>query len=101
MDTGKYTPTSIIDGKSPLIVSGVPLENDGNSSWGPITLTTALTNSVNTVFAQVGEAVGRPTMTKYMKRFGFYSKPPLDYPPSEMVASGRAAGRQAVTRPAG
>jgi peptidoglycan glycosyltransferase len=26
-------------------------------------------------------------MTKYMKRFGFYAKPPLDYPPEEMVAS--------------
>ena len=87
IDSGKYTPTSIIDGKSPLIVSGVPLENDGNTNWGPITLTTALTNSVNTVFAQVGEAVGKQTMANYMKRFGFYSTPPLDYPPSEMVAS--------------
>jgi peptidoglycan glycosyltransferase len=26
-------------------------------------------------------------MTKYMKRFGFYSKPPLDYPPDEMAES--------------
>jgi peptidoglycan glycosyltransferase len=26
-------------------------------------------------------------MTKYMKRFGFYAKPPLDYPPSEINAS--------------
>ena len=26
-------------------------------------------------------------MTKYMKRFGFYAKPPLDYPPDEMTAS--------------
>jgi peptidoglycan glycosyltransferase len=26
-------------------------------------------------------------MTNYMKRFGFYSKPPLDYPPDELVAS--------------
>jgi peptidoglycan glycosyltransferase len=39
------------------------------------------------VWAQVAENVGRATMTKYMKRFGFYSKPPLDYPPNEMVAS--------------
>jgi peptidoglycan glycosyltransferase len=88
MDTGKYTPNSTIDGKSPLTVSGVPLENDGNTNWGPITLTTALTNSVNTVFAQVGQAVGKHTMAKYMRRFGFYSKPPLDYPSDEMVASG-------------
>jgi peptidoglycan glycosyltransferase len=26
-------------------------------------------------------------MTKYMQRFGFYSKPPLDYPPNELNVS--------------
>ncbi len=101
MDTGKYTPTSIIDGKSPLTVSGVPLENDGNTNWGPITLTKALTNSVNTVFAQVGEAVGKQTMANYMKRFGFYSTPPLDYPPTEMVASGERQGTKLLSPTSG
>jgi peptidoglycan glycosyltransferase len=88
LNTGKFTPNSVINGDSPKIISGVPLENDGGKSWGPISLTTALTNSVNTVFAQVGEAVGKPTMAAYMKRFGFYSIPPLDLPPDEMAASG-------------
>jgi peptidoglycan glycosyltransferase len=91
LDSGKYTPNSIINGNSPVTVSGVPLENDGNQSWGPISLTTALTNSVNTVFAKVGEALGRQTMTEYMKRFGFYAKPPLDFPPLEMGTSGAKA----------
>jgi peptidoglycan glycosyltransferase len=94
LDSGKYTPTSVINGNSPLTVSGVPLQNDGNTSWGPISLTTALTNSVNTVFAQVGQAVGRQTMTAYMKRFGFYSLPPLDYPPDEMTSSGERNSHQ-------
>jgi peptidoglycan glycosyltransferase len=87
IDSGKFTPNSVIDGKSPLLVSGVPLANDGNTSWGPQTLTVALTNSINTIFAQVAQQVGRPTMTDYMKRFGFYSKPPIDLPPSELTAS--------------
>jgi peptidoglycan glycosyltransferase len=87
IDTGKFTPNSVLDGKSPLIVSGVPLANDGNTSWGPQTLTVALTNSINTIFAQVAQQVGRPTMTEYMKRFGFYSKPPIDLPPAELTAS--------------
>jgi peptidoglycan glycosyltransferase len=87
IDSGKYTPNSVVNGDSPKPISGVPLQNDGNQSFGPIDLTKALTYSVNTVWAQVAESVGRPTMTKYMKRFGFYSKPPLDYPPDEMVAS--------------
>jgi peptidoglycan glycosyltransferase len=87
IDSGKFTPNSVIDGKSPLIVSGVPLANDGNTSWGPQTLTVALTNSINTIFAQVAQQVGRVTMTEYMKRFGFYSKPPIDLPPAELTAS--------------
>jgi penicillin-binding protein A len=87
IDSGKYTPSSTVNGKSPINVSGVPLANDNNQPFGVIDLTTALTYSVNTVWAQVAEAVGRATMTKYMKRFGFYAKPPLDYPPNELNAS--------------
>jgi penicillin-binding protein A len=87
IDSGQFTPNSIINGDSPKTISGVPLANDLNQSFGPITLTKALTDSVNTVFAQVAEKVGRGTMTKYMKRFGFYAKPPLDYPPEEMTES--------------
>jgi len=87
IDSGEYTPNSIVNGKSPITVSGVPLSNDNNQAFGEIDLTTALTYSVNTVWAQVAEHVGRATMTKYMERFGFYAKPPLDYPPGEINAS--------------
>ncbi len=51
-----------------------PSANDNNQSFGDIDLTTALTYSVNTVWAQVAEAIGRVTMTNYMQRFGFYTK---------------------------
>jgi len=88
LDTGRYTPDSVLDGSSPQIVSGVPLNNDGGQSFGPISLTEALTFSVNTVWAKVGESLGRATMGRYMKRFGFYSKPELDYPDDQMLASG-------------
>ncbi len=87
IDSGKFTPNSVVNGNSPKLISGVPLSNDGNRSWGDIDLTTALTYSVNTVWAQVAQDVDRATMTKYMQRFGFYSKPPLDYPPGELNAS--------------
>jgi penicillin-binding protein A len=87
IDSGKYTPSSTVNGKSPITVSGVPLSNDNNQGFGTIDLTTALTYSVNTVWAQVAESLGRATMTTYMQRFGFYAKPPLDYPPDELNAS--------------
>jgi peptidoglycan glycosyltransferase len=87
IDSGAYTPSSTVNGNSPVTISGVPLSNDNNQSWGNVDLTTALTYSINTVWAQVAEHVGRPTMTNYMQRFGFYSKPPLDYPPDELNIS--------------
>ena len=59
LDTGAVTPDTVIDGSSPRTISGQPLFNSGGENFGPISLTTALTNSVNTVFAQVGEKIGR------------------------------------------
>jgi penicillin-binding protein A len=88
LDSGKVTPTTVIDGSSPRTISGVPLENAGGESFGPISFTDALTNSVNTVFAQVGERVGPETLVDYLKRFGFYADPQLDYPGFQMVPSG-------------
>jgi penicillin-binding protein A len=88
LDTGKVTPETIIDGSSPKDISGVPLSNSGGQSFGPISLTDALTNSVNTVFAQVGEKVGRGTLVEYMRRYGFYEDPQLDYPDNQMIPSG-------------
>ena len=88
LDTGKVTPETVIDGSSPKTISGTPLENSGGESFGPISLTDALTNSVNTVFAQVGERVGAETLVEYMKRFGFYEDPQLDYPDNQMIPSG-------------
>ena len=54
----------------------MPLSNAGGEQFGDIDMTTALTHSVNTYFAQVGEKLGTDTMVKYMKRFGFNSDPP-------------------------
>ena len=88
LDSGKFNPDSVLDGASPKTIGGAPLSNFGGQSFGTVTLTAALTNSVNTVWAQVGEQLGRETMLDYMKKFGFYEDLPLDYPPSEMFASG-------------
>ncbi len=49
IDTGAYTPESTVNGADGILVSGVPLQNDNDESFGPITLTYALAHSVNTV----------------------------------------------------
>lgn len=88
MDSGKYTPDSTFDGKSPIDVSGTPLSNDSNEQFGDIDLTTALTHSVNTVWAQVALKLGGDTMSTYMDRLGFGKTPPMDYPSGQMYKSG-------------
>jgi penicillin-binding protein A len=88
LDSGKYKPESVVDGSSPKTISGAPLANSGGQDFGPISLTDALTNSVNTVWAEVGESIGRQTLVDYMDRFGFNEDPKLDYPLDQMLASG-------------
>jgi penicillin-binding protein A len=92
IDTGRFTPSSTLSGRNGIVVSGVPLSNDQNESFGQLTLTQALAKSVNTVWAQVAEQVGKPTLARYMRRFGFNAKPQLDYPSKEMSASGEYSG---------
>nr|MBA2643840.1 penicillin-binding protein 2 [Solirubrobacterales bacterium] len=91
-DSGDYTAGSIVDGRNAKPISGVPLQNFGSRDWGRIDLRTALTNSVNTVWAEVGVELGRETMADYMERFGFYEDPPLDYPDAQMLPSGVRKG---------
>ncbi|HSZ06801.1 MAG TPA: penicillin-binding protein 2 [Solirubrobacteraceae bacterium] len=88
IDTGAFTPESTLSGRNGILVSGVPLDNDEDESFGQITLTQALAKSVNTVYAQVAERLGKRTLARYMSRFGFDRKPELDYPARELSASG-------------
>ena len=95
-------PPRLVSGRNGVLVSGVPLHNDNNESFGEITLTEALAKSVDTAWAQVAEHVGKPTLGRYMDRFGFNRKPKLDYPTDQMSSSGEYEGAQllAPDRPA-
>jgi len=88
LDSGAIDLESTIDAPASLDVQGQPLANSDGAGYGPITLETALTNSVNTWFAQLGEEVGSDTLFEYMDRFGFGSKPAIDLPEDQVEASG-------------
>ena len=97
IDSGLLTPESIVDGRNDVPISGLLLKNDNNESLGPITLTEGLVKSVNTVYAQVAERLGKQTMARYMRRFGFDRKPQLDYPAEEMSSSGEYLGERLLS----
>jgi penicillin-binding protein A len=100
IDSGRYTKDSRVDGQSPKTISGAPLNNFGNKDWGVIPLTTALTNSVNTVWGEVAEKLGKETMERYMKRFGFFEQVEVDLPADQRASSGiRVPGRKRFVEP--
>jgi peptidoglycan glycosyltransferase len=88
LDSGEFTPDSTLSGRTGIEIDGVPLQNAGGETFGDIDMDFALTHSVNTYFAQVGEQLGTDTMFEYMDRFGFNQDPELDYPDTQMIASG-------------
>ncbi len=97
IDSGAYTRESTVSGRNDIPISGVPLQNDANESFGDITLTQALAKSVNTVWAQVAERLGKATLARYMQRFGFDRKPELDFPATEMSSSGEYLGERLLS----
>ncbi|HEY1356457.1 MAG TPA: penicillin-binding transpeptidase domain-containing protein [Solirubrobacterales bacterium] len=98
LDSGAITPETAINAPGTLEVQGQPLANDFNQDWGSITLDTALTNSVNTWFAQLGEKVGEDTLFEYMEAFGFGSKPAIDLPSNQLSTSGVFAEEKLLGR---
>jgi peptidoglycan glycosyltransferase len=88
LDSGAATPDTVLSGATPQTFSGVPLSNAGGEPFGDIDMRTALTHSVNTYFAQLGEDVGADTLLEYMDRFGFGSDPEVQLPDDQKAASG-------------
>jgi penicillin-binding protein A len=96
IDSGAFTPQSTVSGRDNVPISGVALKNDNNENFGQLTLSEGLVKSVNTVYAQVAERLGKATLARYMSRFGFDRKPQLDYPATEMSASGESEGERII-----
>jgi peptidoglycan glycosyltransferase len=88
LESGAITPETTIDAPGSLEVEGTPLQNDFNENFGPIALDTALTNSVNTWFGQLGQKVGQDALFEQMERFGFNATPAIDLPGEEVYPSG-------------
>ena len=88
LDSGEFTPDSVLNADSPQVFSGVELANSGNESFGDIPMRTALTNSVNTYWARVGEQLGPETLLEYMERFGFLRDPQVELPDDQKAPSG-------------
>lgn len=76
IDNG-YSPYSIID-DSPVQYGSWRPQNYDHSFRGPITLTTALTNSINVATIKLAEQIGIDKVRDYAQRMGIESLTPQD-----------------------
>jgi penicillin-binding protein A len=88
LEYGVITPETTINAPGVITDEGHELHNDGDEEFGEIPLDTALTNSVNTWFGQLGQKVGQDKLFTMMEKFGFNSTPPIDLPEEEVYKSG-------------
>jgi len=104
LDSGKFTPTSRFIDPGYCIEYGTKVSNssspDGGSEiFGSIDLSSALEHSVNSVFCNIGKALGAGKILDYAKRYGFYSSPPVDTPSNTVYPSGLYKGHRQLWWP--
>jgi penicillin-binding protein A len=92
LNSGRFTPESRFDDPGYCEEYGHQVRNAGNpeapEAFGNVSLFQGLQHSINSVFCNVGKAIGAGAVLSYAKRFGFYELPPLETPENERVASG-------------
>jgi peptidoglycan glycosyltransferase len=93
LESGKFTPDSPFFDPGYCVEYGKPVYNFGLESGGPerfgnVTLAEGLQHSINSVYCNIGKALGAKKILDTAKKFGFYSTPGLETPGDEQSASG-------------
>lgn len=89
LETNRYEPDSAFDDPGYCTVYGKRVNNfDTSRPFGNLSLATALQHSVNSVFCNIGKALGAKRILEQARRFGFYDRPPLETPEGERQPSG-------------
>lgn len=92
LESGDFTPESRFQDTGSFSTPGGPIRNFGNNKYGDHTLTTALTKSINTTFASLGDALGPEALGATMSAYGFGTRPAIDLPTDSVLVSGRFRG---------
>jgi peptidoglycan glycosyltransferase len=89
LESNRFTPESGFYDPGYCTVYGKRVNNfDTSSPFGNLTLAQGLEHSVNSVFCNIGKALGAKRILDQAKKFGFYERPPLETPDGERYPSG-------------
>jgi peptidoglycan glycosyltransferase len=92
LDSGRFTPDSEFDDPGYCTEYGQRVFNYSDqgipSGYGRVDFATAVENSINSVFCNIGKRLGAGLVLDYAERFGFYEEPPIELPTDEVRTSG-------------
>jgi penicillin-binding protein A len=89
LESNRFTPDSDFYDPGYCTVYGKRVNNfDTSSPFGNLTLAQGLQHSVNSVFCNIGKALGARKILDQAQKFGFYERPPLETPDGERYPSG-------------
>ncbi|MBA3922351.1 MAG: penicillin-binding protein 2 [Nostocaceae cyanobacterium] len=74
LETGKFTPDTVLQTFGSLTVGGVTFGEWNHSGFGPLGFVGALQNSSDTFFYQIGRKVGGPGLIEWARNYGFGKK---------------------------
>ena len=80
LDSGIATPDTVVDGDSPVTISGHNIHNAQYKDWGQITFTEAIQNSVNTGIIRIAQRLGENRLYTHLVNLGFGSETEIRIP---------------------
>lgn len=83
LEEGVVTPQTVYVDPGYVMVSGRRIKNWSDESFGTVTFTDIIKNSINTGFVQVGMQVGAEKLDTYVRRFGFGATTGIELPGEE------------------
>ncbi len=84
LEEGLVSPNDWFQDPGYLIVSEKRIENWSGGSFGTVTFTDVMRQSINTCFAIIGLDLGAERLTKYARRFGFGEMTGIELPGEEV-----------------
>ncbi len=78
LDLGLVSPFTLFTDPGERIINGYKIHNALNKTYGTVTMTGVLENSINTGMIWVAEKIGRARFKEYAEKFGFGKKTGID-----------------------
>lgn len=83
LESGQFSPDSILQTFGSLTVGGVTFGEWNHAGFGPLGFPRAIAMSSDTFFYQVGRKVGGPTLIEWSRKYGFGQKTGIEFPNEE------------------